>query len=91
MVAQPSPTLKDAVAAARRIRYMPALIVGSTFSYSTPAKRYRGTVVAIGGGYLVGAIAVVTTSRATGAQVDQNGPVSPTPIVLPITAVTALT
>ena len=69
---------------------MPSLAVGSTFSYNTPAARYRGTVVALGGGFLVGTLALVSTDRSTGSEVDKVGPLSTRPIVLPVASVTAL-
>jgi len=69
---------------------MPQLKVGSEFRYDTPLKRYRGTVVALGGGFVVGALAVVSTDRDSGSEVDAVGPVSVYPLVLPVDAVTAL-
>ncbi len=69
---------------------MPALAVGSTYKRQTALARYQGTVVALGGGYLIGVEALVSTSRRTGAEVDEVGPVSKQPIALPTSAVTAL-
>jgi hypothetical protein len=69
---------------------MPSLAVGSTYKRQTPTARYQGTVVALGGGFLIGVEALVTTSRATGAEVDEVGPISTRPVALPTSSVTAL-
>lgn len=69
-----------------------AIAAGSTIKTVHGGARKKGTVVALGGGYAVCALSVVTTPRINGVeQADAVGPVSDQPVVLPVAKLTETT
>lgn len=60
---------------------------GTTFRWSTSGGTFIVTVLAVAAGHVLGALSAVTVDRVEGVEHERIGPLSTTPVVLPIEAV----